>query len=523
MRFATYGRKSVYSDKSDSINNQTRMCREYISFKFPGRAESITEYTDEGLTGANTNRPQLKAMLKDITDGLLDVLVVYQLDRLSRDVRDFANIYASLEERHVMFVSIKENIDTATPIGKAMMYVTMVFAQMERETIAARVTDNMLGLAKKGLWSGGTTPAGYTSERIDIGGKKHVALVPDPEGTEWVRWLFDTFLENNYSLARMVTAFKKQGIKAPGGGFFASGQLHRILTMPYCVEATPEVYDYYTEIGCQIDPDSPRERWDGKHGVMTYGRHSVNAKKVSVQPKEEWTVCIGFHDPIIPADKWLAVQERLRSNTFSKKQKYDMPLLKGVLRCAKCGCLMKVYRKKTKSGISSAYSCTSRAIYGKERCDMSQVICKRLDEKAMGIFRKIDADPAAVLQYVGEPEHEAQTEWKDYASQIAPYQAKIARLTDFLSEVEESSAAKHIVAQIEELDANIEALKREASLQEVEKRRTVNVKQSAEQKAAEVRRLMHGLSGFTAEERNEIIRGVVREMTWDGETLFLRL
>ena len=85
MHFAIYGRKSVYSDKSDSINTQTRMCREYISFKFPGQAESITEYTDEGLTGANTNRPQLKAMLKDITDGLLDVLVVYQLDRLSRE------------------------------------------------------------------------------------------------------------------------------------------------------------------------------------------------------------------------------------------------------------------------------------------------------------------------------------------------------------------------------------------------------------------------------------------------------
>ncbi len=523
MHFAIYGRKSVYSDKSDSISNQIRMCREYIDFKFPGKSESVTEYTDEGLTGANTNRPQLKAMLKDISDGLLDVLVVYQLDRLSRDVRDFANIYAALEERHVMFVSIKENIDTATPIGKAMMYVTMVFAQMERETIAARVTDNMMGLARRGLWTGGTTPAGYTSERIEIGGKKHVALVPDPEGAEWVRWLFDTFLENHYSLSRMVTAFSKQGITAPGGGFFASGQLHRILTMPYCVEATPEVYDYFAGLGCKIDPGSPREAWDGKHGVMTYGRHTVNSKKVSVQPKEEWTVCIGIHEPIIPADKWLAVQERLRSNTFNKKQKYDTPLLKGVLRCAKCGCLMKVDRKKTKKGVSSSYSCTSRAIYGKERCDMSQIVCRRLDEKALDIFRKIDADPDSIMQYVCEPEHELKLEWRDFASEIAPYKAKIARLTAFLSEVEESSAAKHIVAQIEELDANIEALKREEALQEVEKRRMVSAEQGAEQKAAEVQKLVRGMSGFTSAERNEIIRGVVREMTWDGETLFLRL
>ena len=118
MHFAIYGRKSVYSDKSDSISNQLKMCREYIDIKFHRQVESITEYTDDGLTGANTNRPQLKALLTDITDGLLDALVVYQLDRLSRDVKDFSNIYATLEEHHIMFISLKENIDT-TKIGRA--------------------------------------------------------------------------------------------------------------------------------------------------------------------------------------------------------------------------------------------------------------------------------------------------------------------------------------------------------------------------------------------------------------------
>ncbi len=80
----------------------------------------------------------------------------------------------------MMFISIKENIDTNTPIGKAIMYVTMVFAQMERETIAARVTDNMVGLAKKGLWTGGKEPLGFVRS-IEVGGKKHVAITPDPE------------------------------------------------------------------------------------------------------------------------------------------------------------------------------------------------------------------------------------------------------------------------------------------------------------------------------------------------------
>ena len=99
-----------------------------------------------------------------------------------------------LEEKNVMFISIKENIDTATPIGKAMMYVTMVFAQMERETIAARVTDNMIGLAKKGFWTGGNPPYGYRREKIEVNGKKHVTIVPVPEAADYVEWIFDTFL-----------------------------------------------------------------------------------------------------------------------------------------------------------------------------------------------------------------------------------------------------------------------------------------------------------------------------------------
>lgn len=523
MHFGIYGRKSVYSDKSDSISNQIRMCREYIDFKFPGQAESVTEYTDEGLTGANTNRPQLKALLKDASDGLLDALVVYQLDRLSRDVRDFANIYATLEERHIMFVSIKENIDTATPIGKAMMYVTMVFAQMERETIAARVTDNMLGLAKKGFWTGGNPPHGYVRQRIEVDGKKHVTIVPDPEASEWVRWVFDTFLKNKYSLQGMETAFRKQGIKTPNGAFFSTTQLHKILTMPYCVEATPEVYDYYSDLGCKMDADSPREKWNGEHGVIIYGRSTEKHKRHTVQPKEEWTVCIGLHKPFIPAGDWLEVQERFKKNTFNKKKKYDVPLLKGTLRCAKCGCLMQVSRKKLKNSVLSSYYCLTRSRKGVEACDMSMVKCRVLDEKVLEVFRRIEADPKAVMEYASEQEHGYQPEWRDFDSELAPYKAKIARLTAFLSEVEDSSAAKHIIAQIEELDANMEALKREETLQALEKRRTANEQQSAEQKAEDVRRLVRGLSGFTADERNEIVRGVIRELTWDGETLFLRL
>ena len=212
MKFCCYGRKSVFSEKSDSIDNQFRMCREYVDVKYSGQVDSFDKYSDEDFTGANTSRPALQRLLSDIADGCFDVLVVYQLDRLSRNVRDFSNIYASLEEHGVKFISIKENIDTSTPIGRAMMYVTVVFAQMERETIAARVADNMIGLAKKGYWVGGKPPIGYVSSQIIVDGKKQVTIERDQDGIKYVNWIFETFKQSGKSLLSLERYFTDNGI-----------------------------------------------------------------------------------------------------------------------------------------------------------------------------------------------------------------------------------------------------------------------------------------------------------------------
>ena len=522
MHFAIYGRKSVYSDKSDSVDNQHRMCKEYVDFKFPGKIDSCETYSDEGFTGANTNRPGLKRLMDDVKNGLIDMLVVYQLDRLSRDVRDFANIYAMLEERDVMFVSLKENIDTTTPIGKAMMYVTMVFAQMERETIAARVTDNMIGLAKKGFWMGGNPPYGYRREKIESNGKKHVTIVPIPEAAEYVEWIFDTFLQNNYSLQGMETAFRKQGIKTVNGAFFSTTQLHKILTMPYCVQATPEVWDFYSSLGCQMA--NKRDSWNGKNGVMIYGRSTGKNKKHQLQPHNQWIVCSGKHAPFISAEKWLAVQERFQQNTFNKKQKYDIPLLKGTLRCAKCGGLMQVARKKLIHGVTSHYYCLKRMRQGVDVCNMHMIKCNFLDDQALDVFRRIEADPGAILKYarIDEPQNDS-VSLKEMERRASNLRAKIERLTETLSNSEGSTAAKYIVAQIEKEDRDLETLNLEIEIAKAEARKNKDVVRTLEDRSAEIARLVSGLDGFSATERNEIVREVVQECTWDGETLFLRL
>ena len=206
MRVATYTRKSVYSDRSDSVSNQERMCRDYVKMKFGDGVETFTVYQDEGFTGANTDRPGLKRLLADIDVGKIDVLVVYQLDRISRSVKDFSEIWDRLERNRVAFMSLKENMDTDTPLGRAMIYISMVFAQMERETIAERVADNARGLAMKGLWTCGAPPTGYKVEPVVVDGKKHFKLAIDEDSAEYVREIYRDFLATGKATAAISEA-----------------------------------------------------------------------------------------------------------------------------------------------------------------------------------------------------------------------------------------------------------------------------------------------------------------------------
>ena len=522
MNFATYTRKSVYSDKSDSVNNQERMCREYVDMKFAGLIDNFHVYQDEGFTGANTDRPGLKRLMEDVDHGIVDALVVYQLDRISRDVRDFSNIYAMLEEKHVMFLSIKENIDTATPIGKAMMMVTMVFAQMERETIAARVTDNMIGLAKKGYWTGGNPPYGYVRQRIEVNGKSHVTSVPDPDAAKYVEGIFDTFLNNKYSLQGMESAFKHDGIRTVTGAFFSTTQLHKILTMPFCAPATPRVRDFWIRQGCRVE--GSETDWDGNHGVMIYGRSTERHKKHQLQPKSEWIVCVGAHKPFISEEKWLAAQEQFRANVFIKTPKYDVPLLKGVLRCERCGSLMQVSRKKKKVGVTSHYYCRKRMRQGVAACDMSAIKCDLLDAQALSIFRRIEADPSVIQKYTAQESHvNYDDEIAALNRKITSQKLKIDRLAASLAEVGISSARRHIVAEIERQDLTLAALKRELELAKASQRNAITQGADLDAKTKEIESLVRAFDTRPAKDRNEIVREIVKECTWDGETLFLRL
>ena len=135
-----YSRKSKFTGKGESIENQIEMSRQYIRLQFgDDAAEQALVYEDEGFSGGTLERPQFKKMMADAKEKSFRAIVVYRLDRISRNIGDFAKLIEQLNKMKIDFISIKEQFDTSSPMGRAMMYISSVFSQLERETIAERI------------------------------------------------------------------------------------------------------------------------------------------------------------------------------------------------------------------------------------------------------------------------------------------------------------------------------------------------------------------------------------------------
>ena len=184
---------------------------------------------------------------------------------------------------------------------------------------------------------------------------------------------------------------------------------------------------------------------------------------------------------------------------------------------------MQVSRKKLAHGrILSSYYCLKRMRQGVEACDMSMIKCSKLDDRVLAVFSEIEADPYVIRKYtdVDSPVDDGSA-IRDLERKAAAIRTRIGRLTESLAAG--SAASKYIIAQIETEDLSLAAVNREIELAKSEARRSASAAQSSSERAQEIARMMRSLSGLSADEKNAIVREVVRECTWDGQTLFLRL
>lgn len=323
---AIYARQSIDKKDSISIETQIELCRRFAD------GESRVYY-DKGYSGKNTDRPQFQRLLDDIKRGEIEKLVVYKLDRISRSLHDFSDLMELFKQHEVEFASTVETFDTATPIGRAMLGIIMVFAELERENILLRVKDNYYARGEKGLYLGGPPIYGFDKHDTKLCGIKTSVLIPNNR-IHTVEWLYNTYLSENRSLGELAAELNAQGIPSSYGTLWDSCKISRLLRSPTYVMADMEVFKYYKTRGCRIS--NPAEDFSGERGCFLYGKREANERKYA--DVTDHVLSLGLHDGVIPSQIWLDVQRRLDGNSQINKGKSGThSWLTGLVKCAKCG------------------------------------------------------------------------------------------------------------------------------------------------------------------------------------------
>lgn len=273
LRCAIYTRKSSDEGLDQSFNSldaQREACEAFIVSQASFGWKLLPElYDDGGISGGTMERPALQRLLTDIKQKKIDVVVVYKIDRLTRSLMDFSRIVEIFDGHGVSFVSITQQFNTTTSMGRLTLNVLLSFAQFEREVTAERIRDKVAASKKKGMWMGGNVPLGYQV--------KDRKLVVDAEEAQTVRWLFRRYLD-----VRSLTELSKEARanklyrseeRKPTAVPFSRGKLHHLLSNPVYVgkvrhkdvvydgEQEPIIsHELFTEVQTLLTAQAPKRR-----------------------------------------------------------------------------------------------------------------------------------------------------------------------------------------------------------------------------------------------------------------------
>lgn len=539
QQFVIYSRKSKFTGKGESIENQIEMCRQYIATHYSQEeADAALVYEDEGFSGGTLERPKFKKMMSDSQKIKFAAIVVYRLDRISRNIGDFAKLIEDLADREIGFISIREQFDTSSPMGRAMMYIASVFSQLERETIAERIRDNMHELSKTGRWLGGTTPTGYESESISnvtVDGKTRKAckLKIIPEEINLVKLIFDKFIETG-SLTKTDQFLMQGRYKTKRGKTFTRFAIKGILSNPVYMIADEDAYNYLVEN--DVDLFSEKEAFDGKHGIMAYNRTLQRPGKATQEkPMNEWIVSVGKHKGVIPGAVWVKVQNLLELNKSKsyRKPRSNVALLSGILYCGKCGDYMrpKLSDRLTATGDPIyTYLCTTKERSRSHVCDMKNANGNMLDAKIIATVKSFGKQSSDMAKQITQTKKRINGNREGYDAEVAKVKSQIEdnekdikALVISLGKAEGTNAEKYILEQIDELHEKGEGLKKR--LTELEA--IMQQHDLAEIEFDLIRQLLstmgENIEEYSVEQKRAAIRTFIRKIVWDGENAHVYL
>jgi site-specific DNA recombinase len=400
VRCAIYTRKSSeegLEQEFNSLDAQRESGDAFVrSQAGEGWALLADRYDDGGFTGGNMDRPALKRLMADIEAGKIDCVVVYKVDRLSRSLLDFAGMMQTFERHKVSFVSVTQQFNTATSMGRLVLNVLLSFAQFEREIISERTRDKIAATRRKGKWAGGHPILGYD---VDPNGYK---LTVNAAEAERVRAIFALYLEHE-SLLPVVKELAKrtwvnkrwQTRKGPerGGEAFTRTSLYRLLTNVAYVGKVR----YKTEVH------------DGEHP--------------------------GIVDPVIHQK----VQDLLRRNGMtggaSVRNQFGA-ILKGMLRCRPCGCTMTPAHTTKGNRRYRYYVCCSAQKKGWDTCPSKSIPAEQIERFVVDQIRCVGRDPDLLRDVLAQAKAqsetrtaELETEERGLAKDLGAWHKEVGRLS----------------------------------------------------------------------------------------------
>ncbi|MDV6248567.1 recombinase family protein [Wolbachia endosymbiont of Zaprionus taronus] len=304
VRCAIYTRKSNedgLEQKFNSLDAQRVACEKYIKSK-EGWVILAKRYDDGGYSGKNLERPAIKELFEDVKKGEVDCVVVYTLDRLSRETKDSIEVTSFFRRHRVNFIAVTQIFDNNTPMGKFVQTVLSGAAQLEREMIVERVKNKIATSKEQGLWMGGTLPLGY-----DVKDKE---LIINEKEAKTVKHIFERYVELK-SMAELARELNSQGYRTKSD-IFKKATVRRIITNPI----------YMGKI---------------RHYEKEYE---------------------GKHEAIIEEEKWQKAQELIRNQPY-RKARYEEALLKGIIKCKSCDVNMTLTYSKKENKRYRYYVCNN--------------------------------------------------------------------------------------------------------------------------------------------------------------------
>ena len=358
---AIYARQSVFKEDSISIESQIEQCKHEV---IDG---NYIVYDDKGYSGKNIERPKFREMLNDIRAGKISKVVCYKLDRISRSILDFAEIMEVFSEHNVEFVSVNEKFDTSTPVGRAMLNICIVFAQLERETIQQRVIDAYTSRSRAGFYMGGRVPYGFKRVPITLNGKNTSQYEPIPEEVKQLKIIFEMYSQPNTSLADIVRYFKEKGIKKTRGVEWSTSRLTEILRNPIYVKADMDIYNFYQSRGTEIVNDA--SSFIGINGCYLYTKNVANnaGSGKNMSQYENMVLVSAPHKGIIDSDTFIRCRLKAEQNVqIPNGRRSHTTWVSGKLKCINCGYAMRYNKWTGKSTYNEYYICSAASA---KKCD----------------------------------------------------------------------------------------------------------------------------------------------------------